>query len=64
MSLLEELESKVPKLSGAELAMFRDWFEQYVEDTLELRDEVKAELDKAWEEIGKGDYRVRQTPPA
>ena len=64
MSLVQELESKVPKLTKEELAQFRDWFEQYIEDNLELRDEVKAELDQAWRDIAGGKYRVRQTPPA
>ena len=62
MSLVEELENKVPKLSREELEHFRDWLERYVEDRLELRDEIKAELDQAWQEIGSGNYRVRQTP--
>lgn len=63
MSLVEELENKVPKLTSEELAKFRDWFERYVEDQLELRDEVKTELDQAWKDIADGNYRSRQTPP-
>jgi hypothetical protein len=63
MSLVEELETKVPKLNSQELARFRDWFDRYVEDRLELRDEVKAELDQAWKDIESGNYRTRQTPP-
>jgi hypothetical protein len=47
MNLVEELETKVPKLDRDELAQFRDWFDRYVEDHLELRDEIKAELDQA-----------------
>ena len=64
MNLVEELENRVPKLNREELAHFRDWFERYVEDRLELRDEVKAELDRAWKEIDDGNFRTRQTPPA
>ena len=60
---MQELENKVPKLSREELAQFRDWFERYVEDNLELRDEVRAELDEAWQGIAAGKYRSRQTPP-
>jgi uncharacterized coiled-coil DUF342 family protein len=63
MSLIEELETKVPKLSTQELAQFRDWLDRYVEDHLELRDEVKAELDEAWREIDTGNCRVRETRP-
>ena len=64
MSLVEELESKVPTLTPDQLADFRDWFDQYVENRMELRDETKLELDRAWEEIGRGSFRSRQTPSA
>ena len=64
MSLVEELETKVPKLSGRELAEFRDWFERYLEENLELRDEIGAELDEAWGDIRRGEFTTRQTPPA
>jgi hypothetical protein len=62
MSLVEELETKVPKLNKAELTRFRDWFERYIEDHLDLSDEVKTRLSDAWKEIEAGNYRVRQTP--
>jgi hypothetical protein len=54
----------VPKLSGRELAEFRDWFERYLEENLELRDEIRAELDEAWGDIRRGEFTTRQTPPA
>ena len=63
MSLVEELEIKVPKLTQQELVRFRDWFDRYFEDQLDLRDEIKTELDQAWREIDGGNYRIRQTPP-
>jgi hypothetical protein len=62
MNLIDELEAKIPQLNREDLARFRDWFDQYVESRLELRDEIKAELDQAWSEIGGGSYRARQTP--
>lgn len=64
MNLVEKLETKVPKLNREELAKFRDWFERYLENHLELREEIKAELDQAWKEIDGGNFRTRQTPPA
>jgi hypothetical protein len=63
MSLVEELESKVPKLNSVDVARFRDWRDRYVEDQLELRDDVKAKLGEAWKEIEAGNYRTCQTPP-
>jgi hypothetical protein len=38
----------------------RAWFEDYVEDQLELTDEVKAKLDESRREIGAGRYTTRQ----
>ena len=42
MSTVQEIEAAIPKLSRAELEQFHAWFEDYVEDRLELTDEVKA----------------------
>jgi hypothetical protein len=36
------------------------WFEDYVEDHLELTDEVKARLDESRREIAAGSYITRQ----
>jgi hypothetical protein len=33
------------------LWLIEDFIERYLEDRLELREETKAELDRAWEEI-------------
>lgn len=57
MSNLEEIEAAVPKLSQKDLASFRAWFEDYCEDRLELKDEVRANLDEARKEIHEGKYR-------
>ena len=64
MTIVEELTRKVPQMTVHELTEFRDWLERYVEDRMELRDEVKSELDEAWAEIEKGNYRIRPTPAA
>jgi hypothetical protein len=49
-------------MNSQELAQFREWFDRYVEDQLELRDEIRPELDQASADIDAGTYRVRQTP--
>ena len=60
MSTVGEIESAIPKLSRAELEQFRAWFENYLEDQLELTDEVKAKLDQSRREIASGQFTTRQ----
>jgi hypothetical protein len=60
MSTVQEIEAAIPKLSRAELAELRAWFEDYVEDHLELTDDVKATLDESRREIAAGNYTTRQ----
>ena len=61
MSTVVEIESAIPKLSLAELEQFRAWFENYLEDQLELTDEVKAKLDQSRREIASGQFTTRQS---
>jgi hypothetical protein len=56
MSMVREIEAAIPKLSQAELEEFRVWFENYVEDHLELSEEVKAKLDQTRRESSAGNY--------
>ena len=60
MSTVQEIEAAIPRLSRAELEQLRAWFEDYVEDQLELTDEVKARLDESRREIAGGHYTTRQ----
>ena len=60
MSTVAEIEAAIPRLSRAELEEFRAWFEDYIEDQLELTDEVKAKLDESRREIAVGKYLTRQ----
>lgn len=60
MSTVQEIEAAIPKLSRAELEQLRAWFENYLEDHLELNDEVKAKLDESRREIASGNYTTRQ----
>ena len=61
MSTVQEIEAAIPKLSREELEEFRVWFENYVENDLELSDEVKAKLDQSRREIAAGNYTARQS---
>lgn len=60
MSTVQEIEAAIPQLSRAELEKFRAWFEEYVEDHLELTDEVKARLEQSRQEIAAGTFTTRQ----
>jgi hypothetical protein len=60
MSTVQEIEAAIPKLSRAELEQLRVWFEDYLEERLELTDDVKAKLDESRREIAAGNYTTRQ----
>ena len=60
MSTVQEIEAAIPGLSRAELEQFHAWYEDYIEDHLELTDEVKAKLDESRREIAAGNYTTRQ----
>ena len=60
MSTVQEIQAAIPKLSQRELAELKEWFEDFVEDQLELTDEVKARLDQSRAEIASGNFRTRQ----
>ena len=54
MSTVQEIEAVLPKLSRAELEEVRAWIDDFLEDQLELTDEVKARLDQSRREIAEG----------
>jgi len=54
VSTVSEIEAVIPKLSRIELEELRAWIENYLEDQLELTDEVKARLDQSRREISAG----------
>ena len=60
MSTVKEIEAAIPKLSRAEIEELRAWIEDFLEDQLELTDEVKAKLDQSRREIAEGNYTTRQ----
>ena len=60
MSSVQEIEAVLPKLSRAEIEQVRAWIDNFLEDQLELADEVKARLDQSRREITEGRYTTRQ----
>ena len=60
MSTVQEIEAAIPKLSQKELQQFHAWYEEFVEDRLELSDAVKAKVDESRREIAAGNYTTRQ----
>jgi hypothetical protein len=57
---VKEIEAAIPRLSRNEIEEVRDWIEEYLENQLELTDEVKAQLDQARRDIAEGRNTTRQ----
>jgi hypothetical protein len=53
--------STVPRLSRAQVEELRVWIDDFLEDQLELKDEVKAKLAQSRSEIAAGNYTTRQS---
>lgn len=62
VTTVKEIEAVIPRLSRAEVEELRAWIEDFLEDGLELTDEVKAKLDQSRREIAEGNYTTRQPP--
>lgn len=60
MTTVKEIEAVIPRLSRAEVEELRAWIDDFLEDQLELTDEVKAKLDQSRREIAEGNYTTRQ----
>lgn len=60
MSTVKEIEAAIPKLSRAEVEQIRDWIEDYLDDQMELTDEVKAKLDQSRREIAAGQFTTHR----
>jgi len=60
MSTIQEIEAVIPRLSRAEVEELREWIDNYLEDQLELTDEVKARIEESRREIEKGQFTTRQ----
>lgn len=60
MSTVKEIQAAIPTLSREEIEQVRQWIDEYLEDRLELSDEVKAKLNQSRAEIADGSYTTRQ----
>jgi hypothetical protein len=59
MSTVQEIEAAIPRLTRGEIEALRQWIDIYLEDQLELTDEVKAKLDQSRREVAAGQYTTR-----
>ena len=60
MSTVKEIQAAIPTLSRQEIEQIRTWIDDYLEDHLELNDDVKSKLDQSRREIAAGQYTTRQ----
>jgi hypothetical protein len=60
MSTVQEIEAAIPRLSRREIEEIRAWIDNFLEDQLELNDEVKSQLDQSRRDIAEGNYKTRQ----
>ena len=60
MSTVKEIQAAIPTLSREEIEQIRMWIDDYLEDQLELTDDVKTKLDQSRREIAAGQYTTRQ----
>jgi hypothetical protein len=60
MSTVQEIEAAIPRLTRAEVEELRAWIEDYLEDQLELTDDVKAKLEQSRREIDAGQFTTRK----
>jgi len=60
VSTVKEIEAAIPKLSRAEVEEIREWIEDYLDNQMELTDDVKAKLDQSHREIAAGQFTTRQ----
>ncbi|HEV2328055.1 MAG TPA: hypothetical protein VGY56_04615 [Verrucomicrobiae bacterium] len=57
---VQEIEAHLPKLSRAEIEEIRAWIDDFLEDQLELTDDVKNKLDQSRREVAEGRYTTRR----
>lgn len=60
MSTVKEIQEAIPNLSREELEQVREWIDDYLEDRLELSEEVKARVEQSRAEIASGRYTTRR----
>lgn len=60
MSTVQEIEAVISRLSRPEIEEIRAWIDDFLEDQLELTDDVKAKLEQSRREIAAGNFTTRQ----
>ena len=60
MSMLEQVEEQVKRLSAAEQEALRDWLDNMLEDELEFTDEFKAKIERGEQDIRAGRVRIHK----
>jgi len=60
VSTVQEIEAAIQTLPLNEVKTLQEWFEDFVEDRLELSDEVKAKLEQSHRDLAEGRYTTRQ----
>jgi hypothetical protein len=59
MSTVQEIEAAIPRLTRTEVEAIRAWIDDYLEDQLELSEDVKSELEQSRREISEGAFTIR-----
>jgi hypothetical protein len=60
VSTIQEIEAAIPRLPRVEVEQLRVWIDDYLEDTLELTEDVKAKLEQSRSEIARSQCITRQ----
>ena len=60
VTTVKEIEAAIPRLFRAEVEELRAGIDGFLEDQLELTDDVKLKLDQSRREIAAGNYTTRQ----
>lgn len=56
MSTVQEIEAAIPLLSRPEIEEIRAWIDNYLEDQLELNEDLAAKLEQSKRGIADGKY--------
>jgi hypothetical protein len=60
VNAVKEIETAISRLTRAEVEELRAWIDDFLEDRMDLTDEVKAKFDQSRREIAAGNYTPRQ----
>ena len=60
VSTVQDIEAAIPRLTRAEVEALRRWIDDYLEDQLELTEDVKTKLDQSRREIAAGQFTTRR----